>query len=97
VTCAQIDSRGASTDGPAFMQEFRPLMTASSKNGGFVDACIIHGSTTSKIDNLTGHEAFNAWIANPKPGSGEHWHIMKCNGSEDAGPCDTAEVCAPFP
>ena len=63
-----------------------------SRNGGFIDACIIHGSTTSKIDGKTNAEAFQAWLA-----GGQSWYIMKCNGSETAGPCDTASVCAPFP
>jgi hypothetical protein len=36
--------------GPAFMQQFSPLITPGSKNGAFLDACIIHGSTNSSID-----------------------------------------------
>lgn len=64
-----------------------------SRNGGFVDACIIHGSTTSKIDGKTNWQAFNDWLN----GGEQKWYIMKCNGSEIAGPCDTAPVCAPYP
>jgi len=63
-----------------------------ARNGGFIDACIIHGSTTSQIDGKTNRQAFESWMS-----GGQSWYIMKCNGSDIAGPCDTASVCAPFP
>jgi hypothetical protein len=82
--------------GYEFMEQFSPLMTSNSKNGAFVDACIIHGSTNSTIDGLTNFEAFEAWYA----GNSQQWWIMKCGtgaNATSAGPCDTSPVCAPFP
>jgi hypothetical protein len=63
-----------------------------TRNGGFIDACIIHGSTNSLIDGKYNYQAFEAWLA-----GGQSWYIMQCNGSDTAGPCDTSTVCAPFP
>jgi hypothetical protein len=80
--------------GPAFMEQFRPLMkTAGTKNGAFLDACIIHGSTNSSIDGHTNSEAFEAWM----DGGEQQWFVMECDGSDSAGPCDTSKMCAPFP
>ena len=81
--------------GPAFMEQFRPLMTADSKNGAFLDACIIHGSTNSSIEGVTNYEAFNKWFAGDK--SHSPWWVYKCGGSDSAGPCDPSPICAPFP
>ncbi|KAJ9445960.1 Pectin acetylesterase 9 [Diplonema papillatum] len=62
--------------------------------GGWVDACIIHGVSTGSIDGKTNAQAFDAWLT----GNGtSHWSVFKCNGSEIAGPCNTAPDCAPFP
>lgn len=80
--------------GPSFMTQFRPLMTGS-RNGAFVDACIIHGSTNSSIDGATNFEAFDMWLQ----GSLAHptWWTYKCWGSDEDGPCDPSPICAPFP
>ncbi len=79
--------------GPEFMAQLQPYINApGSKNGGFLDACLIHGSTTSSIDNKTNVEAFEAWLQ-----GGQQWYIMLCDGSETAGPCDTAPVCERIP
>jgi len=80
--------------GPAFMEQFRPLMTGS-KNGVFLDACIIHGSTNSSIDGANNYEAFQLWLQ----GSTAHstWWTYKCDGSDSTGPCDPSPICAPFP
>ena len=78
---------------PEFMAVLQPFINApGSKNGGFVDACLIHGSTTSMIDNKTNEEAFQGWLA-----GGQKWYIMQCDGSSTAGPCDHASVCQKFP
>ena len=44
----------------SFIHYYTP--PSHGRNGGFVDACIIHGSTTSSIDGVTNMEAFNAWM-----------------------------------
>ena len=63
-------------------------------DGGFIDACIIHGSTNSSIDGVTNLEAFQAWMEGTNT---QQWYIMKCGGSETDGPCDTSPICAPYP
>jgi len=79
--------------GPKFMTEFRPYM--NGHNGAFLDACLIHGSTTTPIDGLTNSEAFQSWLA----GNATHgnWWTMLCSGSDTAGPCDTGRFCQKFP
>ncbi len=44
--------------GPTFMEQFTPYMTQDSANGAFLDACLIHGSTSTPIDGLTNANAF---------------------------------------
>ena len=91
-TCKPADVANIQAYGPRFMSQFRPLINApGSKNGAFLDACIIHGSTTSAIDGLTNGQAFQQWLTGAKS-----WWVMKCGGDDAAGPCDTAPVCAPF-
>ena len=77
--------------GPAFMKQFSPYMTPDSKNGAFLDACIIHGSTNSSIDGQNNGQAFQTWLA-----GGQQWFTMLCNGSDEQGPCDPSPICAPF-
>ncbi len=81
--------------GPVFMEQFRPYMDPASKNGAFLDACLIHGSTSTPIDGLTNAQAFQSWLG----GSGTHgnWWTMLCGGSDTAGPCDTGPRCQRFP
>jgi len=81
--------------GPEFMAQFTPYITPNSPNGAFLDACLIHGSTTSSIDGLTNEQAFESWLIGNKTYG--NWWLMKCSGSIDAGPCDRAKVCEPFP
>jgi len=91
-TCKPADVANIQAYGPRFMGQFRPLINApGSKNGAFLDACIIHGSTTSLIDGLNNRDAFAAWLAGTKS-----WWVMKCGGDDAAGPCDPAPVCAPY-
>ena len=91
-TCTPKDTANIEAYGPTFMQQFRPLInTAGTKNGAFLDACIIHGSTNSSIDGLTNMQAFEAWLA-----GGKQWWVMTCNGSDEAGPCDPSPICAPY-
>ncbi len=74
------------------MGQFQPLIdTPGTKNGAFIDACIIHGSTNSTIDGYTNTEAFNAWLA-----GGQQWYVAKCDNSTSAGPCDPSPICAPY-
>jgi len=81
--------------GPEFMEQFTPYMTSTSPNGAFLDACLIHGSTNSTIDGLHNYEALNSWLSgNVTYGN---WWVMKCDGSETAGPCDRSPVCEKFP
>lgn len=96
-TCAPAEDAAIARYGYDFMAQFAPLMgVPGTKNGAFVDACIIHGSTSSAIDGLTNTAAFEQWYA----GGPQQWFLMKCGAGENAtsaGPCDTASVCAPFP
>jgi hypothetical protein len=95
-SCDAAEDAAIQDYGYDFMAQFTPLMTAGSKNGAFIDACIIHGSTNSSIDGLNNQAAFEAWYG----GSSQHWWIMKCGtgpNATSAGPCDTSPVCAPFP
>ena len=44
-TCSAKDIANVQAYGPRFMQQFRPLMMApGTKNGAFLDACVIHGA-----------------------------------------------------
>jgi hypothetical protein len=90
-TCNSTDVANIKEYGPRFMEQFRPLIKAGSKNGAFLDACIIHGSTNSTIKNVTNSQAFNQWLA-----GGDQWYVMECDGSDSAGPCDRSPICAPF-
>ena len=94
-TCTAAEDAAIQKYGFDFMDQFTPLMTPSSKNGVFLDACIIHGSTNSSIDGKNSHDAFDDWLA-----GGKQWYIMKCGtgaNATSAGPCDTSPICAPFP
>ena len=97
-TCTPAEDAAIERYGPAFMAQFSPLMAVpGTRNGAFIDACIIHGSTTSAIDGLTNHAAFEAWYAGS---TAQQWWLMRCGDGANAtavGPCDTAAVCAPFP
>lgn len=90
-TCTPAQDTSIENWGVYFMAQLN-YTGQPTRNGGFIDACIIHGSTTSSINGKTNYEAFEAWLA-----GGPSWYIMQCNGSDTAGPCDTAKVCAPFP
>ena len=64
---AQIQSYG-----PDFMAQFTPVMNQpGNKNGAFLDACIIHGSTNSSIDGKNNWEAFDAWMT-----GGQQYYLM---------------------
>ena len=91
-TCTAKDVANIQNYGPTFMAQFRPLINSpASKNGAFLDACIVHGSTSSAIDGVTNGAAFQQWLA-----GGQAWYVMKCAGSDEAGPCDPSPVCAPY-
>ncbi len=90
-TCNATDVANIQAYGPRFMGQFRPLIDApGSKNGAFLDACIIHGSTNSTIDGVSNSQAFDQWLS-----GGRAWWVYKCNGSDEQGPCDPSPVCAP--
>lgn len=56
------------------MTQFGPYETVpESPNGAFLDACLIHGSTSSTIDGLTNYEAFASWLAGNKT-HGNWWN-----------------------
>lgn len=87
---------------PAFMDEFLSNMNPDSHNGAFLDACLIHGSTSSSIDGLNNAQAFQSWLA----GNATHgnWWTMKCDdgmggkaNSIFTGPCDRGPACEKFP
>jgi hypothetical protein len=90
--------------GPQFMEQFEPVVRSSNRNGAFLDACIIHGSTTSTIGGLNNEGAFQQWWNATKKavGSAERaWFVMECPDgkgglSNTTGPCDTAAVCIPW-
>ncbi len=90
-TCTPAEVAQIQGYGPDFMAQFLPVFDQTKGNGAFLDACIIHGSTTSKIDGVTNGAAFQQWLA-----GGQALYIMQCDGSNSTGPCDTAPVCAPF-
>lgn len=79
--------------GPAFMTQFRPYMDPTSKNGAFLDACLIHGSTNSPINGLLNFQAFQSWLA----GNTTHLWTELCGGSDEAGPCDMGSACQKYP
>lgn len=84
---------------PTFMDQWYPVMYApNSKNGAFLDACLIHGSTSSTIDGLTNSEAFQQWLS----GGNKSWWTMLCPGPDGnptdlTGPCDRGKTCLQFP
>ena len=91
-TCLPKDVVNIQAYGPRFMSQFRPFISAAgSKNGAFLDACIIHGSTNSTIGGLQNYYAFQEWLR-----GGKAWYVMQCNGSDEDGPCDPSPICAPF-
>ena len=90
-TCTPAEKAAIEGYGPDFMKQFLPLVTGS-RNGAFLDACIIHGSTNSSINGKNNNQAFDAWLA----GTGPQWYIMQCNGSNSTGPCDPSPICAPY-
>lgn len=92
-SCTPAEDAAIQAYGPDFMEQFTPLInTPGTRNGAFIDACIIHGSTNSSIDGKTNSEAFWSWL-----NGGQQWYIMQCNGSNSTGPCDPSKICAPFP
>ena len=48
---------------PQFMDQFLANINPDSQNGAFLDACLIHGSTSTPIDGLTNAQAFQSWLA----------------------------------
>ena len=103
-TCTPPQKAAIEQYGPDFMAEFSKVMASSDRNGAFVDACIIHGSTNSSIDGLNNNAAFEQWRAatEQKVGSAKKsWWLMGCPDgtgkmSTSAGPCDTSSICLPF-
>ena len=103
-TCSPAEDAAIAAYGFDFMAQLQPVIAApGSLNGGFVDACIIHGSTSSMIDGRTNSEAFEAWLAwldgDRAPGA-QRWWAMACGvgpNATSAGPCDAGPTCAPFP
>jgi hypothetical protein len=92
-SCTPAEQTGIRNYGYAFMGQFQPLIDVpGTKNGAFVDACIIHGSTNSSINGLNNTAAFDQWIK-----GGQQWYIARCNNSTSEGPCDPSPICAPFP
>ena len=84
------------------MDEWMGVMQAGTKNGAFLDACLIHGSTSSLIDGLNNVGAFQSWLAGNSTHS--NFWIQKCtngevdpNGSIYTGPCDRGPSCEKFP
>ena len=96
LTCSPAGWAQIQAYSPTFMDQFTPVMNVpNTKNGAFLDACLIHGSTSSTIDGLTNSQAFQSWlVGNTTYGN---WWTMKCAGSETTGPCDRGKSCEPFP
>ena len=80
---------------PQFMDQWLGVMQPGTKNGAFLDACLIHGSTSTPIDGLTNAQAFQSWLRGNTT-YGNFW-IMKCDGSILTGPCDRGPSCEKFP
>ena len=93
--CNATEFRDVQNYGPAFMEQFRPYMDPTSANGAFLDACLIHGSTSTPIDGLTNSMAFQSWLAGNKTHG--NWWTMECGGSDTAGPCDQGPSCQRYP
>jgi hypothetical protein len=90
--------------GPVFMEQFKPYMDPASKNGAFLDACLIHGSTSTSIDGLTNAQAFQSWLSGANASTYGNFWVQKCtdgevdpNGSILTGPCDRGPSCERFP
>ena len=93
--CNATEFKQVQAYAPTFMEQFRPYMTPDSHNGAFLDACLIHGSTSSPIDGLLNYQAFQSWLIGNKTYG--NWWTMKCAGSDSAGPCDRGRSCRAFP
>ena len=95
-TCTPDEDAEITNYGFTFMSFFSQVISApGSRNGAFLDACIIHGSTNSSIDGVSGEAAFEGWVAGGRP-----WYVMQCGTGPNAsstGPCDPSPICAPFP
>jgi hypothetical protein len=82
---------------PQFMDQWLAIAEVpNSPNGAFLDACLIHGSTSSTIDGLTNSQAFESWLNGGNATHG-NWWTMKCDGSILTGPCDRGPSCEKFP
>lgn len=82
---------------PQFMDQWLAIAEVpNSPNGAFLDACLVHGSTSSTIDGLTNNEAFESWLNGGNKTHG-NWWTMKCDGSILTGPCDRGPSCEKFP
>jgi O-palmitoleoyl-L-serine hydrolase len=82
---------------PQFMDQWLSVAgQPDSHNGGFLDACLIHGSTESTIDGMTNSQAFASWLEGSNTAHG-NWWTMQCNGSSLTGPCDHGPTCGKFP
>ncbi len=94
-TCNDTDVANIQSYGVDFLAQFGKVMNMQgTKNGAFLDACIIHGTTDSQIDGMINQDAFDYWLKT-QGGDKRIW-VMKCNGSETEGPCDPSSICAPF-
>lgn len=95
-SCTPTEDAEITQFGFTFMSFFSGVIEApGSRNGAFLDACIIHGSTNSSIDGVSGEAAFEGWVA-----GGRAWYVMRCGTGPNAtstGPCDPSPICAPFP
>lgn len=102
--CSKAEQVVVQNYGPQFLEQFEPVVRSSNRNGAFLDACIIHGSTTSSIGGMNNEQAFQQWwkATKEQPGSAARsWFIMQCPDgkggfSNSTGPCDTANVCVPW-
>lgn len=81
---------------PQFMDQWLSVAgSPDSHNGGFLDACLIHGSTESTIEGYTSAQAFASWLEGNTTHS--NWWTMQCNSSSLTGPCDHGPTCGKFP
>ena len=74
LTCNATEWAQMQAYGSSFMTQFGPYEAVpASPNGAFLDACLVHGSTTSTIDGLTNSQAFESWLAGNKT-HGNWWN-----------------------
>jgi hypothetical protein len=104
LNCSEQEWQQIQAYAPQFMDQWLGVMQPGTKNGAFLDACLIHGSTSTSIDGLTNSQAFQSWLSGANASTYGNFWVQKCtNGNVDpdgsilTGPCDRGPSCERFP